>query len=356
MLLFQGLDRFFLNEKSFVNNPVRLVIVFYRTSVQGSDRLKTISKINHVFMYLPPKISKAVRAVSKCGLDNTQEIRLRRGKKVSLVISSKEYFLEPGGILSNSFEKALDVTDEDIKQITEFAFQSSVHSFGKEITRGYITVQGGCRIGFCGTAVINSKEQFSIETIKDISCINIRIAREVIGCADEIMGSIVPEISAGLLICGAPSSGKTTLLRDLTRQLGNKYTVSLIDERNEIASVYESAAQNDVGLKTDVFASYNKYDGIITAVKVMSPVYLVCDEIGCREDIKALEYAINSGVKLIATCHGPSLDKVRSKPVIKKLIKHGAFDRLVFLGTGNRCGKIMSVCDLKTEERIHRYA
>ena len=318
--------------------------------------MKTISKINHVFMYLPPIISDSVRAVSRSELDNTQEIRLRRGKKVSLVINSKEYFLEPGGILSNSCGKALDVTDSDIKQITELAFRSSVHSFGKEITRGYITVQGGCRIGFCGTAVIDPKDRSGIETIKDISCINIRIAREVIGCADEIMDRLIPDLSVGLLICGVPSSGKTTILRDLTRQLGNNYTVSLIDERNEIASVYNSAAQNDVGLKTDVFASYNKYDGIITAVKVMSPVYLVCDEIGCREDIKALEYALNSGVKLIATCHGPSPDEVRSKPVIKKLIKHGAFDRLVFLGTGNRCGKIMSVCDLKTEERIHRYA
>ena len=100
-------------------------------------------------------------------------------------------------------------------------------------------------------------------------------------------------------------------MRDLCRKAGSLYRLSVIDERNELAATKDGAAQNDIGMMSDVFNSYNKYDGIMTAVKVMSPVMLICDEIGSKEDMKALEYAVNSGVKLVATCHASTVDELK---------------------------------------------
>lgn len=307
--------------------------------------MKNTSRIQSVFAYLPPRILEAVKAVPKCEQSEIREIRLRAARKLTVTAGDKEYFLQPSGLLSVCPLKAADVTSEDISYICRTALRESVHSFQREITGGYVTVKGGCRIGFCGTAVLDPRSYYNIENVKDISCVNIRIAREIKGCADDLYKRLFESSKSSLLIAGPPTSGKTTLLRDLTRLLGNEYSTSLIDERNEIASVFDGAAQNDVGLKTDVFTSYNKFEGVMTAVRVMSPVYLVCDEIGSRDDLKALEYAVNSGVKLIATCHSSSLQELQSKPVIRKLIKLGVFERAVLLGSGTQCGKVKCICD-----------
>ena len=313
--------------------------------------MKEISKIECVYDYLSPHILSAVRNIPQSELNSLQEIRLRLGRKLTVTAGSKEFFLDPCGNLCLSPQNAEDVTSQDIQFTFQRAMKNSFHSFGREITAGYVTVSGGSRIGFCGCAVLDPKNGFCVETVKDISCINIRISRELIGCADELCSSVFSEPMQSLLIAGPPSSGKTTLLRDLTRILGNRSTVSLIDERNEIASVFAATAQNDVGAKTDVFTSYNRFEGIMTAVRVMSPVYLVCDEIGSDDDLKALEYAVGSGVRLVATCHGASIKDVCAKPVIKKLIKLGAFDSIVVLGTGKLCGRVIDKARLtKTAE------
>ncbi len=313
--------------------------------------MKVKSKINSVFAYLPESILSAVSAVPASELEQVSEIRLRLGKKLTLTACSKQYFLLANGTLSSSPEHAVDVTGKDIGHIYQLAMRNSLHSFKREITRGYVTVKGGCRIGFCGTAVLDPSDRFMIENVKDISCINIRIAREMIGCAQELYAGVFEQHPSSLLIAGAPSSGKTTLLRDLSRLLGNKHSVSLIDERNELASVCGGQEQNDVGLLTDVFTSYSKFEGIMTAVRVMSPFYLICDEIGSREDLAALEYAINSGVRIVASCHAPSIEAACKKPVIRKLLKLGAFDRIVLLGNGTDCGRVTESADVRKSRR-----
>lgn len=312
--------------------------------------MRSKSKLNNVFMYLPMHIVSAVKAIPDYEQNEIQEIRLRLGRKLTVRAYSKEYYLLQNGTLSNSPEKACEVTADDIQYVFRHALQESVHSYKREITQGYVTVNGGCRIGFCGSAVLDPRKAYSIENIKEISSINIRIACEITGCGDDLFGYACSAAS-GLLIAGAPSSGKTTVLRDLARQIGDSFSTSLIDERNEIASVFDSIPQNDIGLKTDVFTAYNKYEGIMTAIKVMSPIYLICDEIGSSEDLKALRYALNSGVKLIATCHCTSLEELYKKPIIKKLIKLKAFDRVVLLGTGTNCGKVISQRILSKTER-----
>ena len=313
--------------------------------------MKMISKIEHIYPYLPLEISDIIKKIPQCELESISEIRLRRSKRLSVNTGSKEYFVTQSGALTNNYTKGLFVKDEHIARIYQLALRNSVHSFHREIVNGYMTVDGGCRIGFCGTAVQSETNTSLIENIKDISSVNIRIAREMIGCADELYRSLTSGGRTGLLIIGPPSSGKTTLIRDLTRQLGQTMTLSLIDERNEIACVCGGMPQNDVGQKTDVFSSYNRYDGIMIAVRVMSPEFIVVDEIGSRDDIEALGYALNSGVYIIASCHGAGLRDVRRKTVIRKLIKAGAFGKYAVLGTGIKCGIITEIGDLSMGEK-----
>ena len=301
---------------------------------------KQISKIDGVLGLLPDELSQSVRLVPELERYRIQEIRLRRDKFLSCTVFDKEYFVRADGKLVNTPEQAVKVSGDNIDTTMKRALQCSVHSYAKEISDGYMTIAGGCRIGFCGTAVLSRPVNYTVETVKNISSVNIRIAREVIGCADEIMRSVFASDLKSLLLIGVPSSGKTTVLRDICRSLGKKYRLSLIDERNEIAAVSNGRAYNDVGILTDIFTSYDKFDAIMTAVRVMSPNALVCDEIGSKEDMKALEYAVNSGVKLIATTHAPDYDSAKRRSGVSKLIKDKVFDYACVLGTGSLCGKV----------------
>lgn len=304
--------------------------------------IKEISKIGNIYELLPIKILSAVKNIPEVERNKIWEIRLRLDRKLSAAIYSKEYFIEPDGRLSSFPDNAVTVNKEDMVTVYERAFRNSIHSYQREITEGYITVSGGNRMGFCGTAVLDPQKNFRTETVKNISSINLRIAREVIGSGEKLFEKVFCDNIKSLLIVGPPACGKTTVLRDLTRLIGNRYRVSLIDERNEIGASVNGCPQNDIGFMTDVFTSYSKYDGIMTAVKVMSPDIIICDEIGSKSDLDALEYMVNSGVKLVATCHGASIDEAKKRNVINKLVKSEVFDCFALLGTGALCGKITS--------------
>lgn len=300
------------------------------------------SKLNFAYDLLSPRIRCAINAIPEIERMRIQEIRLRLARKLTAAVFGKEYFVTENGRLMSDSNNAMDITVEDIDFTYKRALGNSLHSYQREISRGYITTEGGNRVGFCGTAVLNASENYRIETIKHISSVNIRIAREVFGAGQNIFQRTFSDGPASLIIAGPPSSGKTTVLRDICRLLGSSTRISLIDERNEISATKCGCPQNSIGATTDVFNSYNKYEGIMTAVKVMSPVVLVCDEIGSKEDAKALEYALNSGVKLIATCHAASYDELKRRPVVSKLIKDKAFDYGAILGTGSMCGQLQS--------------
>lgn len=304
--------------------------------------IREISKLKFCFELFTPKIRCAVMSIPEPERSRIQEIRLRLGKKLSVTIFAKEYFVSTDGKLMSNVGDSVSVDEEDILCVYQKAFHNSLHCFSREISRGYITVEGGSRVGFCGTAVLNPANNYAVDTVKNISSVNIRIAREVIGCAEDIYQRAFPENLKGLLIAGPPSSGKTTVLRDLTRMIGEKYRVSLIDERNELSATVGGRPQNLVGVMTDVFNSYNKYEGIMTAVKVMSPQYLICDEIGGDDDFEALRYAINSGVKIICTCHAEDYKSAMKRKTVMRLVKNGAFDCCAVLGTGVKCGKLVT--------------
>ncbi len=225
------------------------------------------------------------------------EIRLRAGKRSMLTVSGR--CIPCSDVLSR----------EDIERCFQELCRYSVHSYAKEIAEGYITLPEGHRVGFCGTAVISSDR---IDTLKDISSINIRIAREIQGCADELYCTLFQNGLCSLLIAGKPMSGKTTVLRDLARLLGYEHRVALIDSRNELAAVYKGIPSLDVGENTDVLTGYPKYEGMLTALRTLSPEIMICDEIG--GDADAVMQCINCGVKLIATAHADSIDELSRRP------------------------------------------
>ncbi len=268
---------------------------------------------------LSGKPLEALKSLDADKLAEIDEIRLRVSRPVSLSVGQRDIVLNNAIALS-----------EDIEHTFKTAFSYSMHSYSKELSLGYITTSGGNRVGICGTAVTAS-DKYTVDTLKYISSVNIRIAREIKGCADGIVGSCFRSGLSGLLIVGPPSSGKTTVLRDLCRQLGNRYKISLIDELNEISATHRNFAHNDVGCLTDVFVGYPKHIGVSTAVRVMSPRAIVADEIGSEDDCKALEYALHSGVKLITAVHGESVSDARKKPAVERLIRDGAFDCAVEL-------------------------
>lgn len=304
------------------------------------------SGLDSAVKLLSDRLSACVANIPRPEKNNIDELRLRLGRGFSCSIGCKEYYISSSGRLTNNYSEGVIVKAEDIRVTFDRAFESSLHSFHKEITQGYITTEGGNRVGFCGTAVLTPDRAARVDNVKNISSVNIRIAREVIGCAEDIYQKTFMQRCNGLIIGGPPSSGKTTILRDLCRLCGNEYRLSIIDERGELSNSKNGIPANDIGRKSDVFLSYGRYDAIITAVRVMSPQIIVIDEIGSDDDLSALKYALNSGVKLIATTHCADIDELKKKNVISKLLKFGAFDRAVILSSGTLAGRIKGIYNL----------
>lgn len=305
------------------------------------------SKLSYAMALLPDRLKAAVLSAGQGEREKITELRLRRGRSLSAVLYGREYFLTYDGRFMNSTDGAVEVTTEDISQVFTRAFRGSVHSFPREMAQGYITCEGGNRVGFCGTAV--SDRVGEVTSVKDISSINIRVAREVIGCAEPIFDRAFSGGLASLVIASPPCGGKTTVLRDLCRLLGERRRVSIIDERGEVASVYDGEPQNNVGARSDIFNAYDKSAAVVTAVKVMSPDVLICDEIGAKGDIEALEYALNSGVRLVCTCHAADFDDLKKRPAVGRLMKQGYFDFAAMLGTGAMCGRLTAFYKLKDD-------
>ena len=231
-------------------------------------------------------------------------------------------------------------TKNEIFEIFHNICNYSVYSRQYEINNGYITIKGGHRAGICGTAVTNGE---SIVNIKDISTINIRISREIKGCSKELLNFINPQ--KGILICGPPSSGKTTLIRDIARSISYQYKTSLIDERNEISATVNGVSQNNIGL-CDVYNNYKKSVAIEQAVRTMSPQVIVCDELGSCEDITAVKNGVNCGVSFIATVHCDCEKDLLLRENLKNLMKTYAFSKIVFLDTRENVGKIKKTMDI----------
>lgn len=270
------------------------------------------------------------------------EIRIRADRPVVIYIKNRPYAVLSDTTVSplNKLpENPLIISANELKTAFAHMCEYSVYKHQNDINSGFITVRGGHRIGLCGTAVILNNE---IKTVSELTSLNIRIAAEYLGCADEFFK--LTDFENGVLICGVPCSGKTTLLRDIARQLTVMYfhKVSVIDERLEISSMYRGRTPFDLGL-SDIYCGYPKLSAIIQSIRTMSPDYIVCDEL-TGSDAQGVLSAVNFGVKLLASVHCDSVKNAVKNPSIMKLLKTGAFQKVVFLDELIPC-KIKEIYD-----------
>ena len=271
------------------------------------------------------------------------EIRLRAGRPMFLIYDGGECFLRTRG------REPYLVTREGLKETLEYVSGYSLYAYEDELRQGYMSVQGGHRVGVTGKVILDGDR---IRGMKYISCINLRLAHEIRGCADPVMEHIRKENwTAHTLLISPPRCGKTTLLRDIIRQLSNGsgkipgVTVGVVDERSELAGCYQGIPQNDLGIRTDVLDGCPKAHGMQMLIRSMSPSVVAVDELGREEDFKAVESVIYSGCKLIATAHGASLEEIFSTPFFGRLRKMKVFERYILLGKEQRAGIIRGIYD-----------
>ncbi len=307
---------------------------------------------------LPPNLRElTVRSVGPMFYE-LEEVRLRIGKPILYRIGLQEYTADLNGRPSTDLSRGYRVNRQDLDRALQLLSQSSFYAWEEELRNGFITIPGGHRVGITGRGVLDKGQ---IRTLKEISGLNYRISREITGCSVHVLPYLIKgEKVLHSLIVSPPQCGKTTLLRDLIRQLSNGspslawsgVNVGVVDERSELAGMYLGEPQYDLGLRTDILDACPKAEGMIMLIRSMSPRVIATDEIGRKEDIEAINQALQAGVAVITTVHGSSYEEIAQRPVLSELLNWKFFDRLVFLSRRRGPGTLETVLNGKTMERV----
>lgn len=275
------------------------------------------------------------------------EIRMRIGQPLILLYENEEWMVNGSGELIKDKNQAFRVTQIHMGESLSYICNYSLYAYEEEVRQGFITIQGGHRIGLAGRVV---SENGKIRTIKPITCMNIRFAHEIKGCSRKILPCLYEDREAlSTLIISPPGCGKTTLLRDLIMQISNGSSlgpgvcVGVVDERSELGASYMGIPQNDLGIRTDVLDACPKAEGMMLLIRTMTPRVLAVDEIGGPDDFDALKAASSCGCRILATVHGDSLADIRAKPELGGILSQGYFKRYVVLSRDKRPGTVRGV-------------
>ena len=307
---------------------------------------------NFIFSVLPPHLVTIISVIPTAQLASLMEIRLRVNRPLLLVLGSVDIMLSSMGDIVNDRDAAYLCTRDDINKILQLISKNSLYAFEQELKMGFLTIHGGHRVGLAGQAIVDGGE---MKALKNISSLNIRMAREIKGCGDKIMPYIITGGKRVLstLVISPPCCGKTTILRDLIRQIsiGNNefrgLQVGVVDERSEIAACKNGTPTVDLGPRTDVLDGCPKASGMLMLIRSMSPAVIATDELGRAEDVCAVREALNAGVSILATVHGRDINEVLQRPYVGELIQHKYFDRYVVLSDRPKVGTIEKVIDSK---------
>lgn len=261
---------------------------------------------------LPVRLRKAALALSEMDKAAAEEIRLRAGRSMTVLL--------PEG------ERELDITVEaaELETLCDLATEFSRYAAAETLREGFVSVRGGFRIGLCGTAVMKDGVNTNL---KNLSSASIRVARACTGIADTLLPQLLREGQfQSTLILSPPGGGKTTLLRDMVRGLSDSgQRTALIDERGEVAVMYQGEPQMDVGTHTDVLDACPKAVGIPMVLRGMNPQIIAVDEITRLQDLQAMTLAAGCGVALLATIHAANTEELLQKPLYRQLLEERVF-------------------------------
>lgn len=333
------------------------------------------SKISHLL----GNTLKRIYEKAQFDEEYVQEIRIRINGPFLVMYKGEEWILDSEGKKAAFPECGYRIQQKDLKDTMSFVSDYSVYAFEGELSQGYLTVEGGHRVGVAGKVITGGTGKYGLAgfltananstgatssgnsasgnvyggiRMKYITYMNIRVAHQVKGCASKLLPYIIERGQVyHTLIISAPCCGKTTILRDLIRQIStgteefDGCSVGVVDERSEIGGSYMGVPQNDLGPRTDVLDACPKAEGMMMLIRSMAPSVLAVDELGNYHDIYAIESVIHCGCKLLATVHGTSLEDVQRKPLFAKLMKEHIFQRYIVLHNRERIGEIQFVYD-----------
>ena len=288
--------------------------------------------LEYILSYMDEGLKSVLSLLDVNILCRITEIRIRKENYVILVLKNSSYFIDYNGDLYDyPSNKCVYMSKESFDELFMKFCNYSIYSNVKNINEGFITLENGSRIGLAGTAVY---ENGKILSVCDITSMNIRIAKEVKNCSAGILNFLYINSFPSVIVAGKPNCGKTTLLRDMARQLSsgfnNQYKkIAIIDERNEIGSKRGDKSLLDVGINTDVLTAFSKAKGIEIATRSLSPEMIICDEISTLDEVNSILYAFSSGIRFALSIHIETKRDLLFKPIARRLIETGEFSYII---------------------------
>lgn len=296
-----------------------------------------------ILALLPKTISGKIQELPTPIQDSLEEIRIRISRPLEVIARNEPLFLP------------YIVKEEDAEQFMNRIANHSFYTLDEELKKGYITVDGGHRVGLAGKVIL---ENGYVKAIRNLSSFNIRIAKEKIGVAENFIPYLYQNRWHHTMIIGPPQTGKTTYLRDIARLISTglkdkhipPMKVGIVDERSEIAGCVRGVPQLQFGPRVDILDACPKAEGMMMMIRSMSPDVLIVDEIGREEDSTAIMEAINAGIILVMTTHGNSLEEIQKRPILKEILQLEVFERYIELSRMNGPGTIKKIRDGRGKE------